>query len=174
MIFDEESRQQCLPEGRSLAIRRRLCHLQSDMEMYFLNIKKREVLIESFASMYVHLYSQVQCIIILDLMYFYVASSKQRPKLQYSLPSEKTKLGVSVANYNSLADMVDGFPTTSVDEVINGEFPWSLLAGKYLCVACKITYYDVFIIYLYVIAYKGQHHSIQKKLEIVELFNEMK
>lgn len=53
MVLDEESRQQCLLEGRNLIIRRKLYHLQSNMEMYFLSIKKKEVLIESYASTYV-------------------------------------------------------------------------------------------------------------------------
>ena len=33
MIFDEESRQQCLLQGRNLTIKRKLSHFQSDMEM---------------------------------------------------------------------------------------------------------------------------------------------
>ena len=55
MILDEESRKQCLLEGRNLAIKRRLHHLQSDMEMYFLSIKRKEVLIESSANMLMYL-----------------------------------------------------------------------------------------------------------------------
>ena len=58
------------------------------------------------------------------------------------MSSEKTKLGVAVANYNSLSSVVDGFIPTSVDEVINGRFPWSLLAGKYVC-TCKIIFYNL-------------------------------
>lgn len=63
---------------------------------------------------------------------FYIASSKQRSKLRSSLSSEKTKLEVTVANYNSLSSMVDEVMPTSVDEVINGKFPWSLLGGTYV------------------------------------------
>ena len=46
--------------------------------------------------------------------YVPVASSKQRSKLSSSLSSEKTKLGVTVANYNSLSSMVDEVMPTSV------------------------------------------------------------
>lgn len=62
-----------------------------------------------------------------------VASSKQRSKLRSSLSSEKTKLGVTVVKYNSLSSIVEEVTPTSVDEVINGKFPWSLLAGTYVC-----------------------------------------
>lgn len=52
MILDEESRQRCLLHGRNLTIKRKLDRFRSDMEMYFLSIKKKEVMIESYASTY--------------------------------------------------------------------------------------------------------------------------
>ena len=65
----------------------------------------------------------------------YIASSKQCSKLRSSLSSEKAKLGITVSNYNSLSNMVDEAMPTSADEVMNGEFPWSLLAGTYICMS---------------------------------------
>ena len=41
-------------EGRNLTIKKKLDHFQLDMEMYFPSIKKKEVMIESYASMYLH------------------------------------------------------------------------------------------------------------------------
>ena len=43
-----------------------------------------------------------------------------------------------MANYNSLSTMVDGFIPTSVEEVIIGQFPWSLLAGMYVLAKLQV------------------------------------
>lgn len=50
MILDETTREQCLQEGRQLAIKKSLEHFQADMEMLFLSIKKKQVNVQSSAS----------------------------------------------------------------------------------------------------------------------------
>lgn len=49
-ITDDHTRQQCVMEGRCLAIKHKLELLQADMEMFYLSIKKKQVGIQSFAS----------------------------------------------------------------------------------------------------------------------------
>ena len=49
-ITNDETRQQCIVEGKCLAIKRKLESLQADMEMSYLSIKKKQVAIQSFAS----------------------------------------------------------------------------------------------------------------------------
>ena len=49
-ITDDCTRQRCITEGKCLAIKRKLELLQAVMEMFYLNIKKKQVAIQSFAS----------------------------------------------------------------------------------------------------------------------------
>jgi len=62
---------------------------------------------------------------------YILASSKQRSSFRRSISMEKTKLGVCITKYNSLVEMVEGFEKTSVDDMMNGDFPWSLLTGMF-------------------------------------------
>ena len=55
LILDETTREECLLAGRQLAIKRSLEHFQADMEMLFLSIKKKQVNIQSLASMCISL-----------------------------------------------------------------------------------------------------------------------
>ena len=50
-ITDNVMRQQIIREGKFWAVRRRLEFLQANMEMLYLSIKKRQVAIQSSASM---------------------------------------------------------------------------------------------------------------------------
>ena len=49
-ITNDQTRQQCIVEGKCFAIKRKLESLQADMEMFYLSIKKKQVAIQSFAS----------------------------------------------------------------------------------------------------------------------------
>ena len=49
-ITDDQTRQRCIMEGRSLAVKHKLESLQADMEMFYLSVKKKQVAIQSFAS----------------------------------------------------------------------------------------------------------------------------
>lgn len=49
-ITNDQTRQQCIVEGKCLAIKRKLESLQADMEMFYLSIKKKQVAIQNFAS----------------------------------------------------------------------------------------------------------------------------
>jgi len=64
-------------------------------------------------------------------LFYTKASSKQRSTLRKAISSEKSKLGDCVENYNELcAANLDGANiTTSAEEIINGDFPWSSLTG---------------------------------------------
>ena len=50
LIVDDASREQCLQEGKQLAIKTCLEHFQADMEMLFLSIKKKQVNVQNLAS----------------------------------------------------------------------------------------------------------------------------
>lgn len=50
LIVDDASREQCLHDGRQLAIKTCLEHLQADMEMLFLSIRKKQVNVQNLAS----------------------------------------------------------------------------------------------------------------------------
>jgi len=50
LIVDDESREQCLQEGRQLAIKTCLQHFQADMEMLFLSIKKKQLNVQNLVS----------------------------------------------------------------------------------------------------------------------------
>ncbi|XP_065895222.1 uncharacterized protein [Dysidea avara] len=99
-ITNEEQRQQCLRDGKILAVKGKLEKLQSQMEMIFLSIRKKAKIIQNEAS-----------------------SSKQRSSFRRSISAEKAKLGICVTNYNRLVEMVEGFEKTSVGDVIDGDFP---------------------------------------------------
>ena len=49
-ITNDHTRQQCIVEGRCLAIKRKLESLQADMDMFYLSIKKKQVAIQNFGS----------------------------------------------------------------------------------------------------------------------------
>ena len=49
-ITNDQTRHQCIVEGRCLAIKRKLESLQADMEMFYLGIKKKQVAIQSCGS----------------------------------------------------------------------------------------------------------------------------
>lgn len=60
-ITDNATRQQIIKEGKLLAMKRKLESLQSDMEMLYLSIKKRQVAIQSLAS---------ECVYNMYIVYF--------------------------------------------------------------------------------------------------------
>ena len=49
-ISDDTIRQHVMEEGRSLAVKRKMDSLQADMEMFYLSIKKKQLMIQSSAS----------------------------------------------------------------------------------------------------------------------------
>jgi len=49
-VIDESVRQRVIEEGRCLAVKRKLDLLQADMEMLYLSIKKKQLMIQSSAS----------------------------------------------------------------------------------------------------------------------------
>jgi len=49
-ISDDHVRQQVLSEGRSMAIKRKVDSLQADLEIHYLSIKKKQLLIQNTAS----------------------------------------------------------------------------------------------------------------------------
>ena len=65
-----------------------------------------------------------------------VASSKQRAHLRRAVSTEKAKLELCVSKYNALSTMIDDFESTTVADIINGDFPWSSLTGMCFCVLC--------------------------------------
>ncbi|XP_065884010.1 uncharacterized protein [Dysidea avara] len=102
LIVDDASREQCLQEGKQLAIKTCLEHFQADMEMLFLSIKKKQVNVQNLAT-----------------------SSKQRAHLRHSVATEKNRLATCVDKYNQLCGAaVDEYHTTSVESILDGDFPW--------------------------------------------------
>ena len=70
------------------------------------------------------------------IIYFiYAASSKQRTTLRRSVSSEKKKLCSYINDYNALGATVEGFHETSIEAIMEGDFPWSRLTGLpiYVC-----------------------------------------
>ena len=63
---------------------------------------------------------------------YFIASSKQRAHLRHSVATEKKRLEACVDKYNRLcgAVVVDEYHTTSVENILDGNFPWSLLTGN--------------------------------------------
>ncbi|XP_065911283.1 uncharacterized protein [Dysidea avara] len=103
-ISDENSRKDCLHQGKKLAIQRKLQDLQGRMELYYLSIKRKLSSIKSVAT-----------------------SSKQRTNLRRSVSSEKRKLSTCITEYNALGVFIEGFHPASVEVVMEGDFPWSKL-----------------------------------------------
>lgn len=124
-INNDVDRDNCLSQGRSLAIQRKLNHFSAEMEMIYLYIQRKEIAIQSQASMV--------CLIIMSYLVFkcinlYTASSKQRANLRRSISGEKKKMEVCVIKYNNLAAMLPNTPCISVEMMLKGEFPWSSLS----------------------------------------------
>lgn len=124
------NREQFLEEGKALATKRKLQVYQSQMEMLFLSIKKKQAAIQCLASTYICVYVYIHTVM---LEWFKsvcsIATSKQRSKFRRTVSSEKAKLEKCIQEYNDLLVNCEGFSTASVEAVIDGNFPWSLLTG---------------------------------------------
>ena len=124
VIIDETTRVQCLEVGRQLAIKRSLEHFQADMEMLFLSIKKKQVNIQSLASIFDNIKLS------LKFNVNYTASSKQRAHMRHSLVADKKRLESCVDKYNELCSAIEEeYHATTVENILDGDFPWSLLTG---------------------------------------------
>ena len=122
-ISDENSRKDCLHQGKKLAIQRKLQDLQGRMELYYLSIKRKLSSIKSVASRLFFVCTPIIACCI-------EASSKQRTNLRRSVSSEKRKLSTCITEYNALGVFIEGFHPASVEVVMEGDFPWSKLTGK--------------------------------------------
>ena len=135
-ITNDVERDNCLSQGRYLAIKRKLDHFSAEMEMIYLYIQKKETAIQSQASKLCY-YSQL-----FELFNVHIASSKQRANLRRSVLGEKKKMEVCVTKYNNLAAMLPNTPCASVEMVLKGEFPWSCLIGSYIYI-CNLLLTDI-------------------------------
>ena len=125
LITDDASREHCLREGRQLAINTCLERFQANMEMLFLSIKRKQVSVKNSASAYVYIHVNY------SLLYVnFTASSKQRAHLRHSVATEKKRLETCIDKYNQLCSVAgDEHHITSVESILEGDFPWSLLTG---------------------------------------------
>ena len=67
-------------------------------------------------------------------LYFHLATSKQRTSLRRAVASDKKKMAEYILQYNAVLTDLDMMENPlSSEEVMEGKFPWSAIAGTCIC-----------------------------------------